>query len=229
MNWLYRLERRFGRFAIQNLMFIIVIGQFAVFVTDLIMPDLQLSGLLYLNRDLVLQGQVWRLITFIFLPPSSSALWIVLSLYFYYMIGGALENEWGAFKFNVYYLIGMIGIIIGAFITGYGANAYLNLSMFFAFAILWPNFEVMLFWVIPVKIKYLAVLDGVIFVISIVSALAARSWGTFASIIASLLNLLLFFGGDVIRSIKRERGYAQTRKNWRSQMNDWERNRRNMR
>ena len=142
---------------------------------------------------------------------------------------GALENEWGAFKFNVYYLIGMIGIIIGAFITGYGANAYLNLSMFFAFAILWPNFEVMLFWVIPVKIKYLAVLDGVIFVISIVSALAARSWGTFASIIASLLNLLLFFGGDVIRSIKRERGYAQTRKNWRSQMNDWERNRRNMR
>lgn len=229
MNWLYRLERRFGRFAIQNLMFIIVIGQFAVFVTDLIMPDLQLSGLLYLNRDLVLQGQVWRLITFIFLPPSSSVLWIVLSLYFYYMIGGALENEWGAFKFNVYYLIGMIGIIIGAFITGYGANAYLNLSMFFAFAILWPNFEVMLFWVIPVKIKYLAVLDGVIFVISIVSALAARSWGTFASIIASLLNLLLFFGGDVIRSIKRERGYAQTRKNWRSQMNDWERNRRNMR
>lgn len=229
MSWLYRLERKFGRFAIQNLMFFIVIAQFAVFAADLILPDLHVSGWMYLDRALVLQGQIWRLITFIFLPPTSSVLWIILSLYFYYMIGGALENEWGAFKFNIYYLIGMIGTIIGAMITGYGANAYLNLSMFFAFAILWPNYELLIFWVIPVKIKYLAVVDGVFFVISAVSALAAREWGTVASIVASLLNVLLFFGGDVIRSIKRERGYAQTRKNWRSQMNDWERNQRKMR
>ncbi len=228
MNWLYKLERKFGRFCIPNLMLIIIVGQFAVFAADLIMPDMGISSWIYLSRDLVLQGQVWRLLTFIFLPPSSSPVWIIISLYFYYMIGGALENEWGSFKFNVYYLVGMLGIIIGAFITGYGSNYYLNMSLFFAFAILWPNHEFLIFFVLPVKVKYLAILDAVLFIISLINALAIRDWGTFASIIASLLNLILFFGGDAIRSIKQQQGYAQTRKNWRSQMNDWERNQRNM-
>lgn len=229
MNWLYRLDRKFGRHAIQNLMLVIVVAQFAVFAADLILPDLNLSGWLYLSRDLVLQGQVWRLVTFIFLPPTTSVLWIILSLYFYYMIGGALENEWGAFQFNVFYLVGMLGVIIGAMITGYGANAYLNLSLFFAFAILWPNYEVLVFWVLPVKVKYLALLDALLFAVNLAGAIGQRSWGTAASILAPLLNIALFFGGEVIRAVKRERGYAQTRKNWRSQMNEWDRNQRNMR
>lgn len=229
MNWLYRLERRFGRFSIQNLMLLIVVGQFAVFAADLILPDLGASGWLYLNWALVMRGQVWRLATFVFLPPSTSVVWILFSLYFYYMIGGALENEWGSFKFNVFYLVGMLGTIIGAAITGFGWNSYLNLSLFFAFAILWPNYEFMVFFVLPLKAKYLALIDALAFVVSLANALSARNWGAVASIAASILNIALFFGGDVIRSIRRERGYAQTRKNWRSQMNEWERNQRNRR
>ncbi|MEG2633222.1 MAG: rhomboid family intramembrane serine protease [Oscillospiraceae bacterium] len=227
MNWLYRLERKFGKFSIPNLMLIIVVGQFAVFAADLIMPALNASGWLYLSRSLVMSGQIWRLITFIFIPPSSSVLMILISLYFYYMIGGALENEWGSFKFNVYYLVGMIGIIIASFLTGAGSNYYLNMSLFFAFAILWPDFEVMLFFIIPIKMKYLALFDAILFIINIASSLMARDWATFASIIASLLNVILFFGGDLMHRIKREQGYAQTRKNWRSQMNEWDRNGRN--
>ena len=135
MRWLDRAERKCGRIAIPNLMMLIVAGMFAVFLCDLLMPQLQVSNWIVFDRDLIFQGQVWRVLSFIFLPTSSSVVWIIFSLYFYYLIGSSLEQQWGAFRFNVYYFIGVIATVIGGFITGSAVNTFLNLSLFFAFAV----------------------------------------------------------------------------------------------
>lgn len=215
-NLLNRLERKTGRFAIHNLMFILVVGMFTLFAAELAFPQLNLYDWLSFRRDLIFQGQVWRLITFIFLPPNSSIFWIVFTLYFYYMIGDALERQWGAFRFNVYYLIGVIGLIISGMITGFTANAPLNMSLFFAFAVLFPDYQVMLFFMIPVKIKYLAFVDALLFIISLVMG----SLPTKIAILFSLLNFFLFFGGDFISRLKSQKEYRKNQKNFRDYMNN---------
>lgn len=215
-NLLNRLERKTGRFAIHNLMFILVVGMFTLFAAELAFPQLNLYDWLSFRRDLIFQGQVWRLITFIFLPPNSSIFWIVFTLYFYYMIGDALERQWGAFRFNVYYLIGVIGLIISGMITGFTANAPLNMSLFFAFAVLFPDYQVMLFFMIPVKIKYLAFVDALLFIISLVMG----SLPTKIAILFSLLNFFLFFGGDFISRLKNQKEYRKNQKNFRDYMNN---------
>lgn len=217
MKGLYQLERKFGRFAIPNLMMAIVVGMFGVFLVDLFFPQFQLSSWISLDRALILQGQVWRLITFIFLPPSTSIVWILFSLYFYYLIGSALEQQWGAFRFNLYYQIGMLGTIIGAMITGHAVNTYLNLSLFFAFAVLFPDFQVMLFFVLPVKIKYLAFADALLFLIAFISG----GLSTKVAILFSLLNFFLFFGGDFFQNLKQNREYRKNQKNFRDYYNRW--------
>ena len=215
MKLLNRLERKIGRFALPNLMFFIVICQFAVFAAQLIFPEKDLVGLLMLDRGAIINGQVWRLISFIFIPPSSSIIFMVFSLYFYYMIGSSLESQWGSFKFNVYYLMGMIGTIAAAFITGYGINTYLNFSLFFAFAVLFPNYEISLFFIVPIKVKYLAVLDAVFFIVMFIRG----DWSIRLSIIAALINFFLFFGGDFIKFIKDQIYYSKTRRNFKNTMN----------
>ncbi|MEG0833060.1 MAG: rhomboid family intramembrane serine protease [Oscillospiraceae bacterium] len=217
MNWVNKLERKFGRFGIPNLMFCIVVLQFVVFAADLILRDNPLSSLLSLNMAMVAKGQVWRLFTFLFLPQSTNILFIFLTLYFYYMIGGALENEWGSFGFTLFYLVGWLATVVSALFTGYGFNLYLNFSLLFAFAVLFPDFEVMLFFFIPTKMKYLAIFNAVFYVVEFIRNGAAVR----GSILASLLSLLLFFGGDFMRMIKRNNSYRATRKNFRKQMNEW--------
>ena len=154
MNWLYKLERRFGRFGITNLMLYIVTTMLFVAIFDMVI-GFPLSRWLALIPAYVMQGQIWRLITFIFLPPATSPLALVLSLYFYYIMGSTLERVWGTFRFNLYYLFGMVGCMIAGLITGYGTNVYLNLSLFLAFAYLFPEHKVLLFYVIPIKMKYI--------------------------------------------------------------------------
>ncbi|MEG0751325.1 MAG: hypothetical protein RR998_01490 [Oscillospiraceae bacterium] len=220
MKFLYPLERKLGKYAVRNLMLIITVGQLAVFVISFLFPSLNLIGWMSLSRAAVLQGQIWRLVTFILIPPNTSILFILISLYFYYMIGGALENEWGAFMFNVYYFIGIIGAIAAAFITGVGDNYYLNMSLFLAFAILYPDFEVLLFYILPIKMKYLAILDAALFLISFIRG----PWSARAAIIASLVNLIIFFGGTFVNYVKQQQKYAKTRRNFRSQTETWNKN-----
>ncbi len=201
MNWLYKLERRFGRFGISNLMLYVVTTMLFVAIFDMVI-GFPLSYWFSLIPSLVAQGQIWRLITFIFLPPSSSPLALVLSLYFYYIMGSALERVWGTFRFNLYYLFGIIGCILAGLISGYGTNTYLNLSLFLAFAYLFPEHQVLLFYVIPIKVKYLAYLDWAIFAIDLITG----SWSAKAAIIALLINFFIFFGPDILDSIRRRRG-----------------------
>ena len=211
MGWINKLDRKFGRGGIPHLMYYVTATMLAVFLIELLFPQLGIASWLHFDRTLILQGQLWRLITFAFLPPSSSVLWMVLSLYFYCLIGNALENEWGTFRFNIFYLCGLVGNILAGFVTGSAVNSVLNLSLFLAFAILYPNYQVMLFFLIPVKVKYLALLDAVYFVVQLIFG----SWTTRLAVVASLLNILLFFGGNFFNTIRRESGYWKTRYNFR--------------
>ena len=161
-NWLDKLERKFSRYAIPNLMTYIIILYAAGFVLNLINPTFY-SQFLSLDAGKILQGQIWRIVTFIIQPPSDSLIFIVFVLYLYYMIGKQLEAAWGAFRFNLYFFSGMLFIVIGAILAFLLTGAvlpmdtwYLNLSLFFAFAALYPDIQLLLFFVIPIKIKWLA-------------------------------------------------------------------------
>lgn len=209
MRWLDKLERKFGRFAIRNLMFYIIGLNAAVFaIFYLTGKDVQFLYNIMLIPAEVLRGEVWRLVTYIFIPSTFDPIWILFTLYFYYLIGSGLEQEWGSFKFNIYYLLGMIGTTIAAFISGAGGTGYyLNLSLFLAFAYIYPNYEILLFFVLPVKMKYLAWLDvamlGYYFIMGDLS--------TRLAIVAALVNFLIFFGKDIMYYL-RNRGKAQTNK-----------------
>lgn len=214
MNIRADAQRKLRRFAVQNLMYYIAGGMLVVFLFDLLIPRVNLSLLLSLDRDLIFGGQVWRLVTFLFVPPTYSILWILFSLYFFAIIGNALENQWGAYRFNVFYLIGVVANIVSALITGYGFNTYLNLSLFLAFAALYPNFEVMVFFLLPVKVKFLALLDVALFLWEFI----VGSWPIRSAILFSLLNIALFFGRDLLRHAKIQMGFRKTRRNFRNNM-----------
>ena len=116
------LARKFGKYSISYLMMYIVAFMAAVFVLDMLMP-VNLTAYFVFNKAAILRIQLWRLVTFLFLSPDSSIVWILFSLCFYWMIGSALENQWGSFRFNMYYLFGMLGSIISGMITGYATTA----------------------------------------------------------------------------------------------------------
>ena len=200
-GWLDKLERKFGKFAIRNLMLIVVGAMAIVFIMDYAVgmtTGQSLSSILIFDREAIMSGQVWRILTFLFLPPNSSLLFIVLALYFYWLIGSSLENQWGSFGFTVYYLLGALGAIASGCITGYATNSYLNMSLFLAFALLNPNFEVMLFFFIPVKMKWLALIDAVGFVFSFI----IESWAGRLSLVMALINVLIFFTPNFIDWVK---------------------------
>lgn len=221
MNWMNKLERKLDRFAIPNLMQYISATMVVVLVFSALPygPNpIEWSVLLW-NK--VMQGQIWRLLTFVFVPPTGVSLLAFLVIYFYYYIGRTLEYNWGTTRFNLYYLMGMVGTIIAAAITGYGTSTFLNFSLFLAFATLFPNNEVLLFLFIPMKVKYLAWVE-----------LAMYAWsflfGTNAirlSIIASLINYILFFGPDVWRRWRDYFRYAHSRRQFRANQGNFDRDR----
>ena len=213
----YDLERRLRRYTIFDLIKYIVIGQGIVYVLmNFVWPSLgyQLYSMISLSRSAILRGQLWRLVTFVFVPPSSSPLFVLFALYFYYMIGSGLERRWGKVKFNLYYGIGMLCAIVACMLTGYADNTYLNLSLFFAYAALFPNEEVYLFGILPLKMKYLAVIDALIYL----RAVLVGPWSSRVTIALCLLNVFLFLGGDLMNTIRRESQYWKTRRNFRRTM-----------
>lgn len=212
----FNLERKLRRYAISDLIKYVVYGQGILYALMMIMPTLgyRLYSLMTLTRRGLFAGQIWRLATFIFVPPSSSPLFIIFSLYFYYMIGMSLERRWGKVKFNLYYFIGMLAAIAACLLTGYAGNTFLNLSLFFAFAAMFPEEEVLLFMILPVKMKYLAVLDAAIYAYQFLVGSAS----TRITIVLCLANVFLFLGGDLINTIRRESRYWKTRRNFRKVM-----------
>ncbi len=212
--WLDRLERKIGKYSIRNLMLYITAINGAVYLLNLLVPELNIIYRAMLIPEFVLKGEVWRLITFLFIPMGSSPIWILFTLYFYYLIGSTLEREWGAFKFNVYYLIGILGTIAGAFLGGAGTAEYLNLSLIFAFAFLFPNYEMMLFFFVPIKIKYLAIAYAALLVLSFgLSPLYGL-----ITILGSAVNFIVFFWRDVYYKLRFRRKSQKSRQEFRSKI-----------
>lgn len=221
MQWLNKLERKYRKYAIKNLIIYIIAFNALIFILDLIAPAGLSIDSLVLHRDLVLQGELWRLVTYIFIPPATSPFWIIFVLYFYYLVGTGLEQAWGPFRFNLYYLLGMIGTTAAAFITGVGyTGVYLNLSLFLAFAFLYPDFQILLFFILPVKVKYLAWLNWALLAGAVIFQALP---GKLAALVA-VLNYFLFFGPDLYRQLRlknkirhnRKRFFSEVRKGQRS-------------
>lgn len=200
---LRRLEYKLAPYAISNLMAIMIGAMAIVYVADIAVAstgrDISLYSWLMFDRAAIASGQIWRIFTFIFLPPDTNLILVFFALYFYYIMGQALEREWGALRFNIFYLCGIIGALISGFITGYATNSYLNLSLFLAFAIFYPNYQVLVFFFFPIKIKWLAWFDALILIASFVFS----NWGGRLAILFSVLNVIIFFYRDFWYEIKR--------------------------
>lgn len=199
MRFLDKAERKLGRYAIPGLMRFVIIGTAVAYVLYLINP--QYLSYLYLDPQLVLKGQVWRLITFIFIPTNvGNPFFLLISLYFYYFIGKMLEERWGAFRFNVFYFTGILCAILASFLLGiYGVPDYLNETLFLAFATLFPEITVLIFFIIPVKVKWLGWLSAVMLLIQFITG---ASWRYRVYILFSLFNYFLFFGPELYRIIR---------------------------
>ena len=208
-------------FGIPNLMKFIVIGNVIVYLLA-VFAGYQSISFLGFSWEAVKHFEVWRLVTFLFMPgyySTGDILWLAIFLYLYYMIGNTLEREWGTAKFTLYYLCGVILTLLTGIITGLvtgqdvwiaGAD-YVNLSMFFAFAFLFPDTTVLLFFILPVRMKWLAYLDGALFAFDIIKAIGAHNWAGVVLPIVALLNFAVFIWPEV-HYLKERAKYQNSRK-----------------
>lgn len=198
-DWLNRLERKYGRFAIPNLTNILVAGQILVLAIELFV-NRYITVYLGLTRSLLFSGQIWRLISFVFIPFSSGdILSIILGIYFTWFVGSALEKEWGGFRYTVYFGMGMLGAILACLIVGGSAGTYhLSLSLLLAFAMLYPDVQLLLFFVIPIKVKYFGFFSAALWVVGFLTA----SFSGKVYYLIAMLNVWVFFGPQMWRSLR---------------------------
>ena len=203
MSLLSRLERALGRFALPNLTLYLVLGQLLVLGFAL------LGGfnaeILALRPAAVLTGEWWRVFTFIFVPPVTNvsmtgAIFLAFGWYIFYLMGNALEQHWGVFHYNAFLVLGWMLTVAAAFVTpgAYASNGYIAATVFLAFAYLNPDFEMYLFFILPVKIKWLALLAW----IGLGFTLLFGAWPDRLMALASIGNFLLFFSRDIVLSIR---------------------------
>ncbi len=204
VSWLDKFCARHPKFGIPNLMLYIAIGNIAIYLIDLFsLGGLPLVSMLSFNRYAIFHGQIWRLVSFVFISESgdlfmrgSGVFFVLISAYFYWWIGSLLEREWGTTKFTVFYLGGVVLNILYGLFTGYASMAYVNLSMFFAFATLYPEMEILLFMILPVKVKWIGWIDAALFAWGVLSNLLIGNWiGALLPMVA-VLNYFIFFWPD---------------------------------
>ena len=205
MSLLSRLESRFGRWAIPNLTVIIIAGQVLLYFLQVTRAD-DGGGLakIYLLPSAVMHGEVWRLFTFLFTPPATRSLLVVFYWMLMYLFGNGLEQQWGTFRYNVFLLVGYLASVAAAFIAyalGYDMiadNSFLYGTLFLAFARLFPDFTINLYFILPIKIKWLALLMWLGYGYQLIKG----DWMSRMMIVASVLNYLVFFGKDHLRDFK---------------------------
>ena len=203
MNWLTKLERKFGRYAIKNLTVYLLACYAVGYVVSLVMPEL--AYYFTFEPILIFQGQVWRLVSWVIIPPTNGIIYFIFMMLLYYSLGMTLENIWGAFRYNLYIFSGMIFTMAGAFIAyfvitiqmgqpAYGigylvSTYYINLTIFLACAAIMPELQLYLYGILPVKMKWFAILDAVIIGLDLIQGNTV----TRIIIIASILNFVIFF------------------------------------
>ena len=183
---------------ISNLMLYIALGTAVVYVMSEMLGNYTLYNLLYFDRNLILKGQIWRLISYPLTYRIDNLLLMAVSLFCYYSLGQAMENIWGTLRFNLFYLTGILMMDVYCLIFGGRADVtYLNLSLFLSYATLFPNAQFLLFFIIPVKAWIFALFDLVIVLMYLL--LYPFPYNLFSVI--SLANYFLFFGKDVLNVI----------------------------
>lgn len=210
-------ERKFGKYAVRNLSLVLIACYIAGYIIQIFSPGIQ--SLLTLNPHAILRGQVWRLVTWVLIPPVGLDLFTIIMLLFYYNVGSSLEHVWGTYRYNVYLFSGMLYTIIGSFVA-YGiyaalANAagvqinadmvqsastlfstyYINMSIFLAYAATFPDAQVLLMFVIPVKMKWMGIIYAVLLLVQLVSGVGIPVFNIFyrIALVASLLNFVIFW------------------------------------
>jgi len=192
------LENKFGRFAIPGLVNILAGFQVVVWLLVLLQPEF--VDWLLLDSKSVFKGQLWRLITWMFVPGTMGPIWMLLMVMVMITIGNGLEQAWGAFRLNLYIFGGMISVIIGALIFGFQPQGLtLYTTLFLAFATLFPNFEFMLFFILPVKVKWLGMITGGLLLLSFIESPSAG-----LPILFSVLNYLVTFGPGFFTGMKQK-------------------------
>lgn len=197
-------------FGIPNLPLILVIGNVAVYVLDMLTySGFAVSEMLYFNRALILQGQVWRLVTFAFTPWGESLFFFLLGVYFLWFIGTSLEREWGTAKFTCYYGLGYLLAVAIGLVTGYTSTGDLETTLFLAFATLYPEMQFLIFFIIPVKAKYLGWFSGAMLAISFLESLIGLDLSGALLVLVSVFNYLLFFWDDLMYHTGKVRSRAK--------------------
>ena len=196
-QFLYRLEQKIGGFCLPHRAIYLIFGQAIILIMSGIYPHTLESA--YLIPEYVYQGQVWRLFTYILIPPTKSFFFLLIEWYILYFMGEALEQHWGVFRFNMFVLIGIISMALAGMIFPGGVNShYLLSTIFLAFAFLNPDYEFLLFFVLPVKVKWLASLTWVLYGYQMLVAPSQIR----VAILASVANYLLFFHKDIYQKIR---------------------------
>ncbi len=207
VSWLDKFCARHPKFGIPNLMLYIAIGNVAIGLIDNF-STYSLSSLLFFFRPAIFQGEIWRLVTFIFVPitgdfgilnfsvPGTSLFTTVISAYFNYWVGSSLEREWGTAKFNCFYFTGVLLNILFGLIVGVSSVSYVNLSMFFAFAVLFPDMQVLFMYILPMKVKWLAWIDVAFLAWQVFNNLRLGLWLYALLPLVAILNFFIFFWQD---------------------------------
>lgn len=195
MNILDKLERRFGRFAIPRLMYYIT-GLYGIGIVIFLINPLFYYQYLSLNMEMILKGQIWRLVTFLICPPSSGIFFNLIAMYLYYSLGMTLENIWGTFRFNLYFFMGILGEYLAALIVYLVfddvvilTTFYLNETMFLAFSATFPDQVFYFFGILPIRAKWFALFIGIQYAYDFIRGGAE----TKICIALSLLNFIIFF------------------------------------
>lgn len=210
MDFLTKLERKYGKFAIPNLTVILIVGFVVGYIIEIVQPNA--LYLINLNPAKIMQGQIYRLLTWVIMPPGGASLLIIITLMFYYSVGRSLENAWGDFRYTLYILsgilftdIGVVGTYLVMRLAGQGQAAaffaeysgtstyYLCMSMFLAYAFMFPDMQVLLYFIIPIKVKWLGYLDIAYLILSVLSYGMMGDYAGMVTVIMSVLNFILFY------------------------------------
>ena len=221
MNWLDKLERKLGRFAIPSLTVYLLAAYVIGFGIVYLMPEM--ISYITLEPALILRGQVWRIVSWVLIPPATNLISLVFLVLLYFSLGTALGRTWGTFRYNVYIFSGLLFTVIAVFLlygfyyfrygvevplymVGMVGTNYITMSIFLAFAAIYPDMEVMLYFILPIKMKWMAL---------VYAAMAAYYFirggaGERVAIAASLLNFVIFFLSS--RNVRRFGPKEQARK-----------------
>lgn len=194
------------RLGVPGLMRYIIAANAVIFVVSLFDRSGTLLRFLAMDPYAVLHGEIWRLVTYVLIPDGSDIL-IIFTFLFYYWLGEAMERLWGSTKFTIYYVSGMLltdlGVMAAYLIDGkrilvYGAF-YVGTALFMAYALTNPDAVIYFFFLIPLKMKWMAIVEGALFVIQVLRYAAAGLWGMALMPVIAMLNLFVFFSPDLHR------------------------------